>query len=115
MTERIAYRIRRKDGLYSTGGSHPDWTSRGKIWNGRGPLICHLQQLGWAGAYRDAVVVTVRLVDDPDGAPVADLLAEVGNRKATREREARERSAADVEARERETLAALQARYGGQP
>ena len=43
------FRIRRiKDGLFSTGGIDPDWSKKGKIWKGIGPLKLHLLQVDWS-------------------------------------------------------------------
>ena len=37
------YKIRRRiDGLFSTGGSTPSWSKKGKTWAGLGPLSNHL-------------------------------------------------------------------------
>jgi hypothetical protein len=39
------YKIRdKKTGLFSTGGTTPRWTARGKSWTGAGPLKLHLRQ-----------------------------------------------------------------------
>ncbi len=41
--ERIVYKIRRPDGLYSTGGYwEPGWTKSGKAWTSIGALKNHL-------------------------------------------------------------------------
>lgn len=38
----MLYRIKRKsDGLYSTGGGYPNWTSIGKSWTSLGRLKAH--------------------------------------------------------------------------
>lgn len=38
------YKIRRRsDGLFSTGGTRPRWTTLGKVWSGRGHLKNHLR------------------------------------------------------------------------
>ena len=45
MTEtkpKIVYKIRHKDGTFSTGGMHPYFTSKGKIWHTLGALKNHL-------------------------------------------------------------------------
>lgn len=44
------YKIRNRDnGLYSTGGSHPSWTKRGKTWGNIGGLKNHLNI--WCSSY----------------------------------------------------------------
>lgn len=41
----IVYKIRRKsDGLFSTGGTTPRFTSKGKTWSGMGQIKNHLNQ-----------------------------------------------------------------------
>jgi hypothetical protein len=45
----IVYKIRRKsDGLFSMGGSTPNFNKTGKIWKKKGHLTSHLSQL-WNG------------------------------------------------------------------
>ena len=40
------YKIRRKsDGLFSSGGSCPQFTKKGKNWSGLGPIKLHMHQL----------------------------------------------------------------------
>ena len=39
------YKIRHKEtGLFSTGGTTPRWTKRGKIWTSNGSVRSHLRQ-----------------------------------------------------------------------
>jgi len=40
-----AYKIRNGDGLFSTGGTHPSWTKKGKTWGNLGSLRSHLTLL----------------------------------------------------------------------
>lgn len=48
----VVYKIRdRITGLYSLGGVDPRWGKRGKVWNGIGPLKCHLRQYVETYAY----------------------------------------------------------------
>lgn len=47
METQIFYKIRRKtDGLFSTGGSAPTFTKKGKVWNQRGHVSSHLNCVG---------------------------------------------------------------------
>ena len=39
------YKIRNKDGLYSTGGSYPHFTKNGKTWNSKAALNNHINLL----------------------------------------------------------------------
>jgi hypothetical protein len=46
------YKIRsKKTGLFSTGGSSPRWSKKGKIWAGSGPLNNHLNVIKEYGGY----------------------------------------------------------------
>jgi hypothetical protein len=38
------FKIKDKDGTFSTGGLYPRWTSRGKVWGSQKALKCHLRQ-----------------------------------------------------------------------
>ncbi len=38
------YKIENQDGLFSTGGRHPRWTKKGKIWQSFGAVKLHLRQ-----------------------------------------------------------------------
>lgn len=68
MSLEIVYKIRRKsDGLFSTGGSRPDFTKKGKVWRSQGDLNRHFGLLlqykdldyKWCGInlYKDCEVV----------------------------------------------------------
>lgn len=39
-----AFKIKNKDGKFSTGGCNPNWTSRGKTWGSFASLKSHLRQ-----------------------------------------------------------------------
>lgn len=41
----LIYRIRTKDGLFSSGGTCPRFTKKGKTWTTSGAVTLHLQQL----------------------------------------------------------------------
>jgi len=45
------YKIKNKDGNFSTGTMHPRWTKKGKIWQSFGSIKLHLRQfcsnIGW--------------------------------------------------------------------
>jgi hypothetical protein len=73
MIEKVEYhyKIRRKaDGLFSTGGYKPDWSSKGKVWKKVGHLKCHLAQFslnsgscyGRSNPYEDCELVQQRVV-----------------------------------------------------
>ncbi len=39
------YKIRNPEGLFSRGGSTPQWSKNGKTWSGIGPLKSHLTMI----------------------------------------------------------------------
>lgn len=61
------YKIRNKDGLFSTGGMRPTWTKQGKVWQQLGHVHSHIQQLttGYtpADVYKDADVVEAEITE----------------------------------------------------
>ena len=59
----FVYKIRNKTtGLFSTGGAWPNWSKKGKLWTGLGPLANHLG-LVRDNAYKDAELVTFELIE----------------------------------------------------
>jgi hypothetical protein len=64
------YKIRRKtDGLFSTGGAHPRFNAKGKIWTARNHVTSHIGQVGGYGKklkdfYSDCDVVLLELVEN---------------------------------------------------
>lgn len=55
--DRKLYMIRRrKDGLYSTGGTYPGFTNSGKIWNSMKMLNSHLTNVYSGSGWQQAVV-----------------------------------------------------------
>lgn len=66
-----AYKIKnQKTGLYSTGGSIPRWTAKGKTWSSLGPLKNHLGLVldnnrahRFAYDTRDWVIIELELVE----------------------------------------------------
>lgn len=115
------YRIRRADGLYSTGGSNPRWTAKGKTWSGTGPLKNHLHFIrnSWAtraygNPYKDAELVAF-VVSEEESARLDlhtlqdDLAAQVEEQRKQYELQAAKRRA-EYERKEYERLAAKYAR-----
>lgn len=61
----IIYKIkRRRDGLFSTGGSSPTFTKKGKVWTSRGAVTSHLNLVNniWYW-YRDCDLVEYEVVE----------------------------------------------------
>ena len=69
--EQKFYKIRNKNGLFSTGGMHPYFTKSGKTWVGIGPLKNHINCIeqtrdsSWK-AGRDKPVETLVVYEDCD-------------------------------------------------
>lgn len=86
MTESIHFKIRRKrDGMYSGGGSWPRWSKTGKIWKNRGGLANHLN-LVRKGEYVDCEVVMVKVIEiETDTTSVTDYINGIQQRKQERE------------------------------
>lgn len=91
MTDIVVFKIRSKTtGLFSTGGSYPRWSKKGKTWNMRGHVSSHLSGLCGTGrmVYRqaDAEVVECVIREENIGTvPVSEWLADVERRKAEKE------------------------------
>ena len=94
----IVYKIRRKtDGLFSVGGSTPDFNKVGKIWKQKGHLTSHLSQL-WGGTgsynnqhvYQDCEIVPYELTETQVG-PGFTIFEYLDERKRKQEQEDAER------------------------
>jgi hypothetical protein len=74
MSEHLAYKIRCKsDGLYSSGGQYPNFTTKGKLWNGIGNLKNHLR-LVKKGRYDDCEIVVIKInMQNIDIIPISDF------------------------------------------
>jgi hypothetical protein len=61
----FVYKIRRKtDGLFSTGGTYPTFSKKGKTWTARGHVTSHLSQFGDRKKeqyYKDCEVVRIEI------------------------------------------------------
>ena len=76
-------------GLFSTGGSTPRWSKRGKLWPGKGPLSSHLG-LVRKECYKDCVVVTYELTEvEISTESVQDVIQQKMDRKAQQQEEKR--------------------------
>lgn len=109
----LVYRIRNKiTGEFSTGGTYPGWSKKGKLWTGKGPLSNHLGLVKPA-VYKDADIVAYELVEQEVGVEsMQEFLAAKMQRKA--DREAAEKARIEAwrkEQRHREYLK-LQAEFG---
>lgn len=75
------FRIRDKNGLYSTGGQSPDFTKGGKTWSNLGHVKSHLRQfIGSSNLeiYADAEIVCVEYTEkDVEVLDALDFLADL--------------------------------------
>jgi len=71
----IVYKIQRKsDGLFSTGGGRPQFTTKGKVWRNRGGLSNHVKHVvGDKNIYRDCEIISYEVVEtETDRLSVSD-------------------------------------------
>ena len=112
----IVYKIRDKGtGFYSTGGTHPNWSEKGKMWKRLGDVTSHLNQLAMyspahrarhiqVSTYGNAELVEFELTEKELSAkPVVNYIIE-RQEKLLREAEARQEYKEREEKREREKL-----------
>jgi len=98
MQTEFFYKIRRKsDGLFSTGGSSPGFSKKGKTWSTRANLDRHLGMLlqypdrFWGlPVYKDCEVITF-ITEVTDYEPVDKFISVVAERKQMKEQERKER------------------------
>lgn len=118
MQDEFVYKIRRKsDGLFSSGGSSPTFTKKGKVWRDRASLDKHLGMIlqypdrswGWP-KYEDCEVVVfiIGVTDREDIQKYANVILE---RKADRKRKAKEEQEERARARRRETYNVLKKEF----
>ena len=108
------FKIRdRATGLYSTGGSTPRWSKRGKVWTNIGHVKQHLQQLWRDESYPETAEIVEFVEVEGPKTSVHDLLRTIAQQRNAAEQErqtAREARARTLELAE---LARLQAKYPG--
>lgn len=99
---RQEFKVRRQsDGKYSTGGSYPRWTNRGKTWNQRGHLTNHLGLATRSsdGTYGGVPLAEVEIVvlemrpHEAEVTPLADAVAGIAQQRAERARTRERRNA----------------------
>lgn len=109
------YRIRNTEGLYSTGGSSPKFTKRGKIWTNIGHVKSHIHMLDKYGraTYRNECHLQTYFITETitDVKPIFVLMEELDAINRTKEQAARDESRSRRERTEREQLRALQIKY----
>lgn len=117
MRTETTYKIRNVySGLYSTGGTTPSFSKKGKEWKRIGDLKCHLGQLqSWRrhDPYKDCELIELtKVIQETESAkPLSQFLQEIENQKMKKEREAEERYNKRIEAQERAELKRLREKY----
>jgi hypothetical protein len=88
MTE-IYYKIRRSDGLYSTGGMDPDFQKKGKVWREKHHLSNHLNQCRNVDyIYRNCKVIEFEVIERaPEGPSLQERIAAMHARERGRQEE----------------------------
>ena len=74
------YRIKNENGLYSTGGSTPSFTKRGKVWTNIGHVKNHLHGLDRNGRkqYKDCTLITYVITETVlEEKPVMELVVDL--------------------------------------
>jgi hypothetical protein len=111
----IVYKIRDKGtGLYSTGGTHPNWSETGKVWKRPGDVTSHLNMIAhytpgqrrhiMVSTYGNAELVEFELTErELSAKPVINHIIE-RKEKLEREAEARAIYREEQEKKEREKL-----------
>ena len=96
----LVYKIRRSDGLFSMGGSSPDFNKSGKIWKMRGHLTSHLG-LAPRRDYVNCKIIEYELVETPvQEIEINEYMDAIHEKRNERERKIKERSdAQDTESR----------------
>jgi len=102
----IVYKIRRKGGLFSKGGSWPCFNDKGKIWKRRSDLTSHLNQLNSrrSEVYAETDIVEFEIEErEVQSYPLTSYLMDVLDRKALKEQARQQhREIAERKLRERQ-------------
>jgi hypothetical protein len=107
------YKIRRPDGLFSTGGAYPGFNKKGKIWRQKGHITNHLNQVSRSGAYTGAVIVTYEIVEtEVDSQPVTDYIDDIRQRRAAEEQRKAEARRSREDLADRALYEQLHKRFG---
>lgn len=109
----LEFKIRRRDGLFSTGGCRPRWTKNGKTWTNLGHLKNHLN-ITDPGVYAGCELVTLEVsVTEVSGMTLKEMFAEGRAKEAAKRARWEARVRAARELHERAQLADLKKKYEG--
>jgi hypothetical protein len=107
--EKVVYKIRNKQGFYSTGGMAPEFNATGKSWTSLGHIKSHFKQVDfddpWSGmkrrakeVYKGCTIVKVRYVqEDVETFPIGDLFKQVEKAKKERQKKAAKKTKRTVQ------------------
>lgn len=105
------YKIRRNsDGLFSTGGPDPTFTTKGKAWSGKGSLHLHLSQFRNVRVYEGCEIVGFEYVETGTR-DIQTAFDEIKADQDQREAAYQERLRKDREERDRAQLRHLRTKY----
>ena len=108
------FKIRRDDGLFSTGGQRPRFAKRGKSWATRAHVNQHLAQFNsrfmHGMPYQNCELVRYEFVE-AGTTPLAEVFDEVLGNRTTKDDLAQQREIKRREAEERSQLALLRRKY----
>ena len=116
-TETIFKIRQRTSGLFSRGGVNPKFDTKGKVWQGIGPLKNHLNVVENAGrVYWGCEVVKIVIhTEEAEVSSVLDLLDEQEKKQLGKKQIREEQNRKFRESQERDTLRKLQKKYGTNP
>ena len=117
MDTKKCYKIRREDGMYSKGGTHPYFDSKGKTWWALPHLKSHIRQLSPRGLelYKGCVIVTIEVTQtELSTNPVGMFIKGMHAQRELEERLRKEREAQMIEDAERREWQRLNEKYGNQ-
>lgn len=113
-----AYKIRRHDGLFSTGGHSPAFAPRGKIWTTIGAVKNHLNQFkgnnyqGISKIYKDCELVILKIeTTTADKKPIDAIIGELQVAATKKEQLRQELREKERQSRDLAELARLKKMY----
>jgi hypothetical protein len=108
------YKIVNTNGMFSTGGGHPEWSKKGKSWTSLGHVHCHLSQCNY-NIYQndDAHIIEYVLEPRTTISSVREALIRIEKNKSDK-RDARMKEVQKrMEEQERQKLKELKKKYEG--
>lgn len=108
------FKIRRRaDGLFSSGGSWPHFSPKGKVWKRQGDVTNHIHQVDRRALYTDCDVIRYEVVETINGAtPVGHWQAAADARKAEKERVRKEKQEAAKKRERQNQYESLKREFG---